>query len=366
MEAEGIGFSKCMLLGGYLATNHQNTALVLALSPKVRCVASFLDNNKESLVIHVSTNPIEHQFTFVPDDWSQPSTFSKRFERFILSSFHVFFTYMQNKSNLSNEIMHKEIKMTISGDSEFYTRNGKTGLGSSAATTVSIIKCLLNLFKIAPEKSISSSSESKEKTDNNMQLIFKLGSISHSLAQGNIGSCFDISCSVWGSQIFRRPSPNFISTDKIDEEWDNEHIPYKLPSSLRCYLLLTPFNGSSTVHLVRRFNEKARDDPSTYEKLKQVVSNAMECIQNGSLEQIQESFKNVKCFLRNLSKNWEIEILPPEIDEIANNVEKLDGVVAVVIPGAGGYDSIAVLTKAEFEVNFASLNLSVIASSSSS
>lgn len=362
MEAEGYGFSKCMLLGGYLATNHQNTALVLALSPKVKCVASFLEDTQEDiLVIHVNTHPFDRQFTFFPNDWSQPDTFLKRFERFILSSFHVFFKYIEKSPYYSKNLMHKHIKMTITGDSEFYTGKGKTGLGSSAATTVSIIKCLLNLFKVTHKNSI----ESSDKSDDELQLIFKLGSISHSLAQGSIGSCFDISCSVWGSQIFRRPSANFISTDMIDENWDNEHFSYKLPSFLRCFLLLTPFDGSSTVNLVRRFNEKAKNDPITYENLKKVVSAAMECIKIGSLEKIQESFKKVKSFLREISKNWEIEILPPEIDAIATDIEKLDGVVAVVIPGAGGYDSIAVLTKSEVDVDFSSLNLTIIASNSS-
>ena len=92
MKAEGIGFSKCMLLGGYLATNHQNTALVLSLSPKVKCIANFLmDESFDHFIIHVKTQPFNYEYFFTSDDWLRPDTFLKRFERFILSSFHVFF-----------------------------------------------------------------------------------------------------------------------------------------------------------------------------------------------------------------------------------------------------------------------------------
>ncbi|KAK8890205.1 phosphomevalonate kinase [Tritrichomonas musculus] len=366
MEVEGFGYSKCMILGGYLATNRQNTAIVLALSPKVKCSASFVENSSvNNLTINVTTHPFKHKFSFTPNDWLHVETFSKRFERFILSSFHVFFTYMQNNSNLLETAKNKEIQISITGDPEFYTSKGKTGLGSSSATTVAIIKCLLNLFPTSQLSSVKSVDLTKENLEKNMQLIFKMASVSHSIAQGNIGSCFDISCSVWGSQMFRRPSTKFVSTEMLSEKWDNEHMPFKLPSFLKCYLLLTPFDGSSTVQLVRCFNDKSKQDQENYEKLKQNVSNAMKYIQNGSLEQIQESFRSLRHFLRNLSITWDIEIVPPEVDEIASKVETLDGVVAVVIPGAGGYDSIAVLTKAQVEVDFSSLNLTVIASNSS-
>ncbi|OHS97493.1 hypothetical protein TRFO_36322 [Tritrichomonas foetus] len=339
MIQTGIGNSKCLVLGGYLVLDHSNTALVLSLSPRVQCTGT-LTNESFNNIIHVETLPHKLSFDLKPSDWKNPQEFLGKYERFILSSFHVFFSTFPLPKN--------QLFLSIVGDSQFYTENGKTGLGSSSATTVSIIQCLFKLLQ-----------PTLADLDT---LVFKYAAVSHSLAQGNVGSCFDISCSVWGSQIFRRPSPNFISIEKINEQWDNEHISYQLPNHLHCLLLSTPFGGSSTANLVRSFNAKAQEDPELYEELKNSVISAAEILKNGIPEEIRKSFAVVKKKLRELSIKWEIDVLPTPVYEIASKVEEIDGVITSIIPGAGGYDSIAVITQRP-TIDFSELGLTVIASS---
>lgn len=229
----GIGSSKCLILGGYVVLN-VNKALVISLSPKVTTTSSFLVQNLEHFTIVVNTLPIRHEYCFTSKDWNEISNLETKFERFILSSFHVFFKYCNSTfSNLNQMIRNKGIEMNIHGDPQFYTEKGKTGLGSSSATTISIFR---SLFKLFSENHIISPVEDES------TLIFKLASIAHNLAQGNLGSGFDLSCSLWGSQVYRRPNKHLISFDHLNEMWDNERIPFILPNNIRCYLLMTPFS----------------------------------------------------------------------------------------------------------------------------
>lgn len=79
----------------------------------------------------------------------------------------------------------------------------KTGLGSSAAMVTSLVASLLIHF-LGFDLSIK-----------NLTIIDRLAHLCHCIAQGKVGSGFDISAAVFGSQVFRRGSPNIIQ--KQDE-----------------------------------------------------------------------------------------------------------------------------------------------------
>jgi len=101
----------------------------------------------------------------------------------------------------------------------------KTGLGSSAALVTSLVAAILSHFQITTLPSSpnndhpptttntftstttesSSSQQSKSK-----QMIHNLAQISHSIAQGKIGSGFDVSAAVHGTHVYKRFDPNHI------------------------------------------------------------------------------------------------------------------------------------------------------------
>ncbi|CAO1625559.1 unnamed protein product [Sympodiomycopsis kandeliae] len=70
----------------------------------------------------------------------------------------------------------------------------KTGLGSSAALTTSLVSALLIHFKVNPS----------------LAFLHNASQLAHCAAQGKVGSGFDVSSATWGSQIFRRFDPNAI------------------------------------------------------------------------------------------------------------------------------------------------------------
>lgn len=79
----------------------------------------------------------------------------------------------------------------------------KTGLGSSAALSSSLVGSLLQYFGV-----IHLESESASRKDR--AYIHNIAQFAHSLAQGKIGSGFDVAAAVYGSQIYNRFDPQLL------------------------------------------------------------------------------------------------------------------------------------------------------------
>ena len=76
----------------------------------------------------------------------------------------------------------------------------KTGLGSSAAMTTSLVgSVLIHIHE-----------------DVELGLIHNLAQLAHCAAQGKVGSGFDVSAAVWGSQLYRRFDPAVLQ-ECLDE-----------------------------------------------------------------------------------------------------------------------------------------------------
>lgn len=89
----------------------------------------------------------------------------------------------------------------------------KTGLGSSAAMTTSLAGCfLLHLQAILLDDTGGIEAE-------DLALIHNLAQLAHCAAQGKVGSGFDVSAAIWGSQLYRRFEPKVLqsSLDQIEK-----------------------------------------------------------------------------------------------------------------------------------------------------
>lgn len=75
----------------------------------------------------------------------------------------------------------------------------KTGLGSSAALITSLVTALLVHFSVITPVSL----ERKE----GRSLAHNVAQFVHCLAQGKVGSGFDVSSAVFGSHIYKRFDP---------------------------------------------------------------------------------------------------------------------------------------------------------------
>ena len=81
----------------------------------------------------------------------------------------------------------------------------KTGLGSSAALITSLTAALLVHFDVITRESITG-----DGNDESRRLAHNLAQFVHCLAQGKVGSGFDVSSAVFGSQVYTRFDPAVI------------------------------------------------------------------------------------------------------------------------------------------------------------
>ena len=331
----GVGRSKCLLLGGYIVLDHRYSGICIDLDPQVKCTTKILEMTQKTMIT-VKSEQVNLSKTIFEDDWQKTENFKGKFERFILASLYVFFNYFHLTKPVS-------MSMVIDADPHFYTTNGKTGLGSSSATTVSILMSLLKFTKNLPAHNKENIIE-YELTEEDKTLLFKLASVAHSIAQNKVGSCFDISTAIWGAQVYKRPTNDVSKIESIKNDWDNQHNPLHFPKNTKLWLIATGFPGSSTEGLVTLFNTNKGKDQSIFNDLINAINIAEKTIQENDIKSIPEAFKYVKNIQRVITKQWKVEILPDPVDKLINEVEQIPGVITAIPPGAGGYDAIAVLT----------------------
>jgi hypothetical protein len=80
----------------------------------------------------------------------------------------------------------------------------KTGLGSSAALITSIVSALLLHLQVVPPSAFSQDGREGRR------LAHNLAQFVHCFAQGKVGSGFDVSSAVFGSQLYTRFDPTVL------------------------------------------------------------------------------------------------------------------------------------------------------------
>ena len=83
----------------------------------------------------------------------------------------------------------------------------KTGLGSSAALITSLVCALLLRFGVIAGASLM---QGANEGDEGRRLAHNLAQYAHCLAQGKVGSGFDVSSAIFGSHIYTRFDPDVI------------------------------------------------------------------------------------------------------------------------------------------------------------
>ncbi|GAM21348.1 hypothetical protein SAMD00019534_045230, partial [Acytostelium subglobosum LB1] len=259
----------------------------------------------------------------------------------------------------------------------------KTGLGSSAALVSSLTAALLSHLKAA--------TLNRDKT-----LLHNLAQLCHCVAQGKIGSGFDISSAVFGSQVYRRFSPSLIqdilamllqallqedfNSIKLDhyQPWDNQHTPMALPPGL--HLLLADVSiGSNTPVMVKKVLDWRKAFPVESKQLwddlhasnsavkvsltqlhslhAQQSDKYMEVISKlestpqaqwselggdvaKEVSNIRSSFYNIRTLMRKMGQLADVPLEPTEQTNLANDTMDIVGCVASGVPGAGGFDAL--------------------------
>ncbi|WVQ77613.1 phosphomevalonate kinase [Cryptococcus sp. DSM 104548] len=267
----------------------------------------------------------------------------------------------------------------------------KTGLGSSAALTTSLVASLLVHLSIVPQ------SPEGEIGEQGKAVVHGVSQLAHCLAQGKVGSGFDVSSAVYGSHVYTRFSPDVLAplmdlppfaspspllTHLDPLEWDSKVRPFRLPKGLR--LVLADVDaGTDTPSFVGQVlkwrKEKPEEAGDVWERLDgannglrevlmalvgreneeeydEVISKAhawtfadlssAPCPSPTTvlLKTLAESLLRIRALLREMSDKSRVGIEPQEQSRLLDACGNVAGVLGGGVPGAGGYDALYLLT----------------------
>ncbi|KAI7737935.1 LOW QUALITY PROTEIN: hypothetical protein M8C21_015128, partial [Ambrosia artemisiifolia] len=106
----------------------------------------------------------------------------------------------------------------------------KTGLGSSAAMTTAVVAALLNYVGVVDLP--YSSKDQKHENSSDLDLVHMIAQTAHCIAQGKVGSGFDVSSAVYGSHRYEAVSTtplHEVIGEVLKAKWDHERTKFSLP-----------------------------------------------------------------------------------------------------------------------------------------
>jgi phosphomevalonate kinase len=321
MLAESHG--KVLILGGYLVLFPQYFGLVLTCSSKVRAILKPVQGEDFSVCVK------SRQFNLSSEFKSSPFQALSESNVFILESLKTAFYFISQM----NSIRPERLEIEVHGDEEFYTC-GKTGLGSSAALSTSLVKVLMNYHGI---------------TD--LALIHFVAQVSHFRAQEKIGSGFDVSAAVYGSILFRRHIsalvPRLLDNLSVEQGELLEEVrkwpapqQFRLPQGFQVVLCCNEQSGANTRILVRELLKWVEGNFGYFDQMQGFIQEFLKLVQEEKILELRELSRKVKELLKVISQLSTVEVLPEDVKIVMEKVEEnLQDVVFSSVPGAGGYDA---------------------------
>ncbi|KAH8651035.1 ribosomal protein S5 domain 2-type protein [Xylariales sp. PMI_506] len=394
---------KVFLAGGYLVLDRQYTALVFGLSARVNIIARKISTSEgvqlQEIVV-VSPQFLESQWRYgyhlVPEgggilvtQLQSGSTISAN--PFIETTLSYVLTYISSvlpdKSH-SLDAAH----LTVLADNDYYSQPHsmtgteknptrfakfptslkdahKTGLGSSAALVTSLTGALLSHY--LPTSIFDVSTEEGKRT------LHNLAQAAHCAAQGKVGSGFDVATAVYGSCVYRRFSPSvlanlpepgapgfasklrdLVASSSWDTEISKEGVSVPPGVSLR---MCDVDCGSQTVGMVKKVLAWRQKEPEAAQKiwdelqernvaLGKILAQASSADAGAdATASIAPAVDAIRELIRAMSKGSEVPIEPESQTALLDGLRTVDGVYNGVVPGAGGFDALALLMRDDAE-----------------
>ncbi|PRQ18992.1 putative phosphomevalonate kinase [Rosa chinensis] len=275
----------------------------------------------------------------------------------------------------------------------------KTGLGSSAAMTTAVVAALLHYLGVVNLASVLH----QEKDTTDLDTVHVIAQTAHCLAQGKVGSGFDVSSAVYGSHRYVRFSPEVISSAQVavmgtplpevvleilKGKWDHERTKFCLPPLMTLLLGEPGTGGSSTPSMVGAVKKWQKSDPEksldTLRKLSEANS-ALETQLNTLSKLAEKHWDDYKCVIDSCSilktDKWieqvgnpnqqaivkallgardamlgirfhmhqmgeaaGVPIEPESQTKLLDATMSMEGVLLAGVPGAGGFDAVFAVT----------------------
>lgn len=269
----------------------------------------------------------------------------------------------------NNGLWKKDITLNLVNSPIFGELNEKSGLGSSAAVIVAVVKSLF----LANELAIR----------DNVQIINKLAQLSNALFTKKASSGFDIAtCSYDTSIIYNRYDEKILdfvsdsfdqnvlktSLERVSSEWPGMKVQ-QFPFPLDVGVLFFNIKGgkTDTLSCVKRVFEWRKLNPVKFTELMQKQNAAevaaIDYLRAKNYPAVREHTHVARAVHRELQATvsadlgYEISIEPEPIASLIEFAESgCDGVIAGRAPGAGGWDGLSfLLKKGNHEQNIAKI-----------
>ncbi|KAH9883799.1 ribosomal protein S5 domain 2-type protein [Xylariomycetidae sp. FL2044] len=384
---------KVLLAGGYLVLDREYTALVFGLSARISAVAQEIKTSQGVQLTEIvvdSPQFLEAQWRFgyhlAPDQGgikvtqllgsniNNPNPFVETTLSYVLS-------YIHSAANHQASHTFDPAQFTILADNDYYSQPHsitgteknptrfakfpttlrdahKTGLGSSAALVTSLTAALLTYY--LPPTIFNLATEQGKRT------LHNLAQAAHCAAQGKVGSGFDIATAVYGSCRYRRFSPSVLKSlpeagapgfahalmECIDgDEWDVEISKdgVSLPEGLVVRMCDVDC-GSQTVGMVKKVLAWREAQPELAKKvwddLQAQNLDLGRILAQGETDEIAAKVSSMRELIRAMGAESGVPIEPESQTALLDALkEEVDGVLNGVVPGAGGFDALALLMR---------------------
>ncbi|KAI6777950.1 phosphomevalonate kinase [Emericellopsis cladophorae] len=200
------------------------------------------------------------------------------------------------------------------------------------------------------------------------EILHNLAQAAHCAAQGKVGSGFDVAAAVFGSCLYRRFSPSVL--DALPEPgtpafasdlgrvvdgtaWDVE-VSKKVDMPQGLALRMCDVDcGSQTVGMVKKVlawrEQEAQVAGDIWGELQAYNDGLASVLNENRTEDLTMSLEMIRGKIREMSGLSGVPIEPESQTKLLDALTELDGVFGGVVPGAGGFDALALLMRDDEE-----------------
>ncbi|KAH7167618.1 ribosomal protein S5 domain 2-type protein [Fusarium sp. MPI-SDFR-AT-0072] len=386
---------KVFLAGGYLVLDQEYTAFVFGLDARINIIAGDIHTTAGVQLTEIvvdSPQFLEAQWRYgyhlagegggIKVTQLQVSGAQINPNPFVETTLSYALTYIDRVTKQRPSHSMASARLIILADNDYYshsesesTRQGrfakfpvtlgdanKTGLGSSAALVTSLTAALLAHY--LPEDLFNIQSDQGKRT------LHNLAQAAHCAAQGKVGSGFDVATAVYGSCRYRRFSPETLSSipepgaagfadalvKLVDGEsaWDVEVLKDAVIMPKGVVLRMCDVDcGSKTVGMVKKVLKWRSSNPEEskklWDELQKRNEQLIDTLNAGDVENLPGKITAVREMIRQMGSASDVPIEPESQTELLDALSTVEGVYGGVVPGAGGYDALALLMKDDEE-----------------
>ncbi|KAL8761182.1 MAG: hypothetical protein Q9184_002672 [Pyrenodesmia sp. 2 TL-2023] len=345
---------KVLLAGGYLVLDREHTGLVFGLDARIHVHVQKLPTSPGVVLSEI----IVRSPQFKGAEWK--------------------YGYREAEDKGGIEVTQLKGSTRCTSQTRFVNFNvpltdaHKTGLGSSAALVTAFTAAVLTHYLDKEQLALHSESGRAR--------LHNLAQAAHCTAQGKVGSGFDVAAAVYGSCIYRRFSPSVLegqgevgsrgfterlkalvedsdSTNKWDMQIDKSAAVMPRGLSL---LMCDVDCGSESVGMAKKVLSWRKENPeeatllwATLQKGNEDLARELQRLSQGcnavpqNYENLSDIILTIRSLIREMSAKAKVPIEPKVQTDLLDACCQINGVIGGVVPGAGGFDAIALLIQDE-------------------